>query len=251
MDNINNKEKEDMQIDLLDLFFYLLKKWKTLLLGLIIGGVLAGGYSFLKTPMYQSSSMLYILSKTTSITSVADLQIGSELTADFTVIATSKPVIDKAIDKVEDESGITLTREQVQNMLTVTNQADTRILEISAVSDDPQLACDVANAVTEATASQMASIMKSDPPTTVEEAEVSSVPLDNGLKKNTAIGLLAGLIIVGIFWTIPYLLDDTIKTREDVEKYLGMSVLASIPVDREMERRNKTGNKTGKKKSIR
>ena len=243
MNDRNRNEKEEMEIDLLDLFSHLLRKWKTLLIGLVIGGILAGGFSLLKTPMYESTAMLFILSKTTSITSVADLQIGSELTADFTVIATSKPVIDSDIEKVEKESGVTLTREEIQDMLTVTNRTDTRILEITTTSDDPELACDVANAVTEATASQMASIMKSDPPTTVEKAEVADAPIDSGFMKNTAVGMLAGLIIVAVLWTIPYLKDDTIKTSEDVEKYLEMSVLASIPLDKELEHKNSKGKK--------
>lgn len=71
------KEEKEMEIDLLSLFFYLIQKWKILLLGAIIGGILAEGMTLLKTPMYQSTSTLYMLSKTTSITSMADLQLFS------------------------------------------------------------------------------------------------------------------------------------------------------------------------------
>lgn len=93
MNNKMIKEEKEMEIDLLSLFFFLLDKWKILLLGVVIGAVAAAGITFLQTPMYQSTSTLYVLSKSTSITSVADLQLGSELTSDFTEIATSKPVI--------------------------------------------------------------------------------------------------------------------------------------------------------------
>lgn len=75
------KEEKEMEIDLLSLFFYLIQKWKILLLGAIIGGILAEGMTLLKTPMYQSTSTLYMLSKTTSITSMADLQLGSEFSS--------------------------------------------------------------------------------------------------------------------------------------------------------------------------
>lgn len=86
--------------------------------------------------------------------------------------------------------------------------------------------------------------MKSDPPTTVEKAEVADAPIDSGFMKNTwLVGMLAGLIIVAVLWTIPYLKDDTIKTSEDVEKYLEMSVLASIPLDKELEHKNSKGKK--------
>lgn len=82
-----------MEIDLVSLFFYLIDKWKLLFLGAVVGVVLAGALVFFQTPMYESNSTLYVLSKTTSITSITDLQVGTELTSDFSVIATSKPVI--------------------------------------------------------------------------------------------------------------------------------------------------------------
>lgn len=236
---MREKHNEELEIDLLELFFFLLKKWKLLLLGLVIGGVLAGGFTYLKTPVYQSESMLFILSKTTSITSVADLQIGSELSADFVVIATSKPVIDTAIEKVKEENDITLTREQVQNMITVANKEDTRCLVITAISEDPKLACTLANAITEATASQMANIMKSDPPTTVERAEVADKPVDNGLMKKTALGAIIGFLIVAILFIVPFILNDRIKSVEDVEKYLDTGVLGVIPLDKAQEYKEK------------
>ena len=117
-------QNEEMEIDLLELFFHLLSKWKFLLLGLIVGAVVAGGATFLKAPVYESESMLFILSKTTSITSVADLQIGSTLSGDFALIAKSKPVLDTAIDQVKEETGKKLTRDEILKMLTVTNQDD-------------------------------------------------------------------------------------------------------------------------------
>ena len=125
MNNKMIKEEKEMEIDLLSLFFFLLDKWKILLLGVVIGAVAAAGITFLQTPMYQSTSTLYVLSKSTSITSVADLQLGSELTSDFTEIATSKPVIDTAIETLKNDENIKLTREQVQDMMSVSNKTDT------------------------------------------------------------------------------------------------------------------------------
>ena len=95
------------------------------------------------------------------------------MTADFEVIATSKPVIDGAIESLKKEEGKTFTRKEIANMLSVTNKDDTRILVITATSENPQDACIVANAVAENTATKMGEIMKSDPPTTVENAEVT------------------------------------------------------------------------------
>ena len=167
-----NKEYDDeVEIDLGALLQTLLRKWWLIAICAIIGAGLAlGGTVLFITPKYESQAMLYILNKTTSVTSLADIQIGSALTADFEVIATSKPVIDGAIESLKKEEGKTFTRKEIANMLSVTNKDDTRILVITATSENPQDACIVANAVAENTGIKKGDILNTDPPTTVENA---------------------------------------------------------------------------------
>jgi len=249
------KEEKEMEIDLLSLFFYLIQKWKILLLGAIIGGILAEGMTLLKTPMYQSTSTLYMLSKTTSITSMADLQLGSELSSDFTIIASSKPVVDAAVESLKEDKNITLTRGQIQNMLSVANKEDTRMLSITVTSDDPELSYEVADAVTTAAVAQMAAITQTDPPTIVEHPEVASDAMDNGMRKNLAVGILAGLVLVAAIYVILYMMNDRIQTEEDIQTYLDATVLGGIPVDKELayyskqEEKNEKGRHGRKKKA--
>lgn len=239
---------DETEIDLVELFFYLLRKWKFLVLGLVIGAIIGGGLAMTETPTYESQAMLFVLSETTSITSLSDIQIGSELSTDFVIIATSKPVIDTAIEIVEEETGVTLTRSEVSSMITVENEEDTRILTITAVGEDPEVACAVANAIKDATASQIATLMKSDTPTTVEEAEVATSAVSNGFKKKAVMGGLIGFVIMIIAFIIPFLANDKIKTVDDVEKYVDTTVLAVIPVDRSMEYSAETSKKKKSKK---
>lgn len=249
------KEEKEMEIDLLSLFFYLIQKWKILLLGAIIGGILAEGMTLLKTPMYQSTSTLYMLSKTTSITSMADLQLGSELSSDFTIIASSKPVVDAVVESLKEDKNITLTRGQIQNMLSVANKEDTRMLSITVTSDDPELSYEVADAVTTAAVAQMAAITQTDPPTIVEHPEVASDAMDNGMRKNLAVGILAGLVLVAAIYVILYMMNDRIQTEEDIQTYLDATVLGVIPVDKELayyskqEEKNEKGRHGRKKKA--
>lgn len=233
----NIRKFQDDEIDLVELFHVLLRKWWLIALCAIIGGGAALGVTVgLITPMYESNAMLYILNKTTTVTSLADIQMGSALTEDFAVIATSKPVIDGAIERIKKDEEVTFTRSEVQKMLTVTNKADTRILVITATDADPKKACMVANAVAKETASQMAEIMKSDPPTTVEQAEVAENPVSPNVMKNTAVGFMAGIVLICGILVLRHLMNDNIKTEEDVERYLGVPVLASIPYNKEHEK---------------
>lgn len=142
MENKKQKEEKEMEIDLVSLFFYLLEQMETAVSGSRRRRCIRRGTGVLQTPMYESNSTLYVLSKTTSITSMADLQVGTELTSDFSVIATSKPVIDSAIKTLKKDN-IKLTRKEIKKMLTVANKTDTRMLSITVTSDDAKLSCAV------------------------------------------------------------------------------------------------------------
>lgn len=228
MNDKREYEEEDV-IDLGELFFAVLKKWWLLLICGLAGGIVACAISqFLIVPKYESTAMLYVLSKTTSVTSLTDLQLGDALAEDFTVIAKSNPVIDQAIEQIKEKSGKTFTREEIQEMISVNNQA-TRILVIKATSTSAEDASIVANSVADATKDQMSEITKSDPPTTVEAAEIAKEPVSPNVLKNTAIGVAVGLILVILIITIQTLLNDNIKTTDDVENYLGLTTLVVIP----------------------
>lgn len=228
--NENMMQNDEVEIDLLELLHALIKKWWLILLGGIAGAVVMGLVTFfLITPQYESSAMLYILNKTTSVTSMADIQIGSALSSDFQVIATSKPVIDTAIEQLAEETGVTYSRKDITDILKVSNIDDTRLLKVTVTHEDPQVASDIANAIAEATAAQMAEIMKSDPPTIAEWAEPAATPSSPSLLKNVVLGFLLVAVLICAVLVVLCILDDTIKTEDDVNKYLGVPTLATIP----------------------
>lgn len=228
--NENLIQNEEVEIDLLELFHALLKKWWLILIGGMIGAIVMGLVTnFLITPQYESSAMLYVLNKTTSVTTMADIQIGSALSSDFAVIATSKPVIDTAIEKLEEETGKRYTRKDIINALEVHNIDDTRLLKVTITHENSQVASDMANAIAEATSSQMAEIMKSEPPTIAEWAEPSEKPSSPSLLKNVMLGFLLVAVVICAFIVVLCILNDSIKTEDDINKYLGVPTLATIP----------------------
>lgn len=238
---MNNREDE-IEIDLVEIGRLLLGKLKILILCLILGGLIAGGVTrFLITPQYTGTSMIFVLTKTTSVTSLADIQLGSELTADFATLATSRPTLEKVIEELD------LTEEpaELRETVTVSNPTDTRILQIDVENPDPQLAADISNALSDATADAVADIMSTDRPTIVEKAVVPEQPSSPNLIKNTLIGALAGLVLAMGLVILRFLMDDTIKTEEDVAKYLNLNTLAALPIDGKAD---PAANKKKKKK---
>ena len=240
----NQVREDEVEIDLLELFQVLLGKIGIIIVSLIIGaGLLFSGPKFLITPQYSSTSMIYILTKTTSVTSLADIQMGSQLTKDFAILATSRPVVKTVIDELDLE----YSYEEMVAKVTVDNPADTRYLKITVEDPDPELAADMANAFADATADGVAEIMSTDRPSIVERAVVPKVPSSPSLVKNTAIGgVIAALLVMAVI-VVRYLLDDTIKTEEDVTKYLQLNTLASLPLDSDVEVKKGTRPKNGTK----
>lgn len=251
INNVNTIEKasaEEMDtIDLLEVFSLFARHIRLLIAITLLGAGLAfGATKELITPQYTASAMVYILSKTTSITSLADLQIGTQLTADFEVLATSRPVVEPVIQQL----GLNTTYEKLVKTITISNAADTRILKVSVENPDPKLAADISNAMAESLCNRVAQVMNTDRPSLVEDAVTPQSPSSPNVMRNTAIGGLLGLVVCAAVLLLREMLDDTVKTEEDVTKYLGINTLAAIPLEsgRAEGRRSKQKPTGGKQK---
>lgn len=228
------RNTEDMQIDLLELAGVLWRKLWAIVACLVIGAVLAGGYTKLMvTPQYTATSMIYILGQTTSISSVADLQLSSELTADFTIMAKSRPVIQSVIKELD----LDMSYEQLVGAVNLENPTDSHILKIHVTNSDPKLAKTISNAMAEAVAENISSVMATDKPSIAEKAITPKAPSSPNLTKNIAMGGIVGVAIAVAIIVLGYLLDDTIKTEEDVRKYLQLNTLAEIPMEKKNRRK--------------
>lgn len=228
---MQDKPQEENEIDLLELFYVVLHKWKMIILSLLLTGACGCLISvFLITPQYESTSVLYVLSKSTSITSLADIQMGSSLTNDYVEVVTSRPIIEQVIQNL----GLTdETYESLKDKVSIDNPANTRLLKITV--RDPQ--ADVAKAI----ADELANVSKSfisikmdqAAPTVTQYGYADGEPVTPNTVKNTVLGALIGAVLAIGVVIVSYLLNDTIMTTDDIEKKLGMTVLASIPMDAE------------------
>lgn len=219
---------DEIEIDLLDLFYLIKSKLVIILLsGIIVASAAGLVSSFLITPLYTSKTQLYILSKSTSITSLADIQLGTQLTQDYMVLVKSRPVVTKVINDL----GLDMTYEQMVSILTISNQSNTRILEIEVTYPDAYLAKQIVDDFARVSAERIAKIMDVEEPTIVEEGFMQPHPSSPNVKKYIVIGGLVGIFIsMGIIVVI-YLMDDTIKDADDVEKYLNLTTIGLIPIE--------------------
>ena len=117
------RERDEIEIDLREIFLVLKKRFLVILLTAVIFAAAAGAYSFyVAEPVYEATSKLYITSQSTSITSLADIQVGSSLALDYLELMKSRPVVEEVIDDL----GLKMKYEDLLKMMSVTNPADTR-----------------------------------------------------------------------------------------------------------------------------
>ena len=240
------REREEMEIDLLEIFFVLKKRFLVILLTAVVFAAAAGAYSFyVASPVYESTSKLYITSQSTSITSLADIQVGSSLALDYLELMKSRPVVEEVIDNLD----LKMEYEDLLNCLSVTNPTDTRILTISIQGTNPTQVTQIANEFSEVARKQIPEVMKTDEPSVVEVATIPDNPIKPDKTKNTAMGFLLGAILAALVITAAHLLNDRIKTSDDVEKYLGLNTLAAIPLTNDKKSSRKSRRKNGSSKS--
>lgn len=236
-------EQEELEIDLKELFFELLSHWKILTVSTIMAAAIALVASkFILVPQYESTSALYVLSN--SITSLADIQIGSSLTNDYIVVVKGRPILDQVIENLN----LYETYDSLEDRITLENPADSRILEITVRDTDPNRAKVIADEMASVASDYISIKMDQSAPTTIQNGYADGEPVSPHVGMNTLIGAIVGFLLAAAIITISYLLDDTIMTDEDVEQKLGMNLLGSLPEVTSDDNRKDSRRKKKKKR---
>lgn len=222
-------ENDEITIDLMDLFQVVFKKLHLVLLAGIIAALVAVLVTKLfMTPVYTSTTKMYVLSKQDANSAVtsSDLQAGSQLTKDYMELIKSRSVMEQVISQLQLDMSV----DKLSGEITVSNTADTRILSISVENESPKLAKEIADAVRESASVQITQITDADVVNMVEEGNLPKDPTSPNTMKNAMLGGILGIFLALGAIVLIYILDDTIKTPDDVERYLGLTVLTSIPI---------------------
>lgn len=242
----NLQNEEEIEIDMGELLRYLAGKAGYIILTALAFAVLALAVTtFCMTPLYTSTTKMYVLNRQTNegVTS-SDLQSSTYLTKDYMEMIRSRTVIEAVIADLNLNS----TYEDVLGQIDVSAASDTRVIAISVTDKDPYEARDIANAVRNAAAAHIQSVMNTEAVTVVDEANIPTKKSSPSTIKNVAIAGGGALFLALVVCVVLYLMNDKVTTAEDVERYLGLSVLASMPLEEEEVRRKKARKKLEKKK---
>lgn len=222
-----DRTEQEAEIDLIDLAWALLDKIHYIVLCFLIGAVIMNAYSyFLVRPTYKSTAKMYVVSASkNSVVDLDALNIGTSLTADYEQLMLSYPVLEQVINKLN----LDMDSDTLAKMITLENPTDTRILNINVVSTDPKSARDIANTLMDVSVDYLPKTMSTNAPNVAQKAKLADHKDGPSYTKYTMIGALAGAFLYCMYLVVKYLMDDTIHTADDMEKYFDIVPLAVIP----------------------
>lgn len=232
------QSKDDViEIDLQELVGLLIHwLWLLVLCGLVTG--LAGFLicKFTITPQYESTTRIFILNRANEQNlSYSDLQTSNQLTKNYAPLIKSRDVLEKVIETC----GLSGSYESMASKVKVSTVNDTNLIAITVSDPDPAMAQRLAKEVRIEASKHIEEVTEIQAANLETEANLPTHPSGPSKKKWAMIGALLGVFACAAILIIQYLLDDSIKSAEDVERYLGLSTLAMIPIAEQNDKRKK------------
>ena len=214
------------EIDLVALAIRFLEKAHWIILTALLGAVLAGVYVYFgATPVYETTSKIYIVGSDTTI-SLADLQIGSNLAADYQEVFKNWHVH----ELVDKRLNLDYSYSKLAGMITITNPQSTHVLYVTVKSPDPEEAKIIADTYAQVAREFIATKMDMREPNIFEEAKLPDKPVTPKKTRDIVIGFALGALLAMAVIAIKFFSDDRIMTSEDITKVGNLATLGMVPL---------------------
>jgi capsular polysaccharide biosynthesis protein len=171
--------------------------------------------------------------------------LGTALTSDYIKVFDMWEVHEEVISNLN----LNYSYSKIRSMLSVTNSSGTRMLDISFTSPSPAEAAAVANEYAKVASKYIQDTMATDKPNIMSVALEPTNPVSPSRVRNIALGFILGALLAAGIVVFRFLMDDKIKTTEDIRQYAGLVTLAVVPIDENSEA--EIVGKTKKKKNQR
>ena len=237
--DINMDENEE--IDLKDFFRIIWKGKNVIFIVTIIGLIIGYVYTmFFLKPKYTAYTKLIMVQTNTSgdnskgITQT-DVTMNDKLVPTYQSLATTNSVVREVINNL----GLNEDEDSLRKKISVTSEKSTQVLIISVTDSDPEMATKIANELSEVFSRKVSEIYKIDNINIVDKAEVPENPSNINHKKDILIFAGGSFVLSIIFVFLKNIFDNTVSSREDVERELNLIVLNEIPDCTELISNNK------------
>ena len=235
------------ELDLKELFGIFWAKKVHIILLILIFIVIGFMYSYIfLVPEYQSiTQILLAKSNTTTQDGTNQGMTTSQVTLNQQLVSTYSELVksESVLTQVKDNLQIDKSIEELRENITVSTKDDTEIIQIAVVDENAKMAKNIANEIANVFIDQIAKgYYAMDNVYVVDEAKVEEEPYNINHLKDLAIFAAIGFVVACVYVLIANMLDTTVKSKEDIEKKLGLTVLTTIPIC-ENTSKNKRGGR--------
>lgn len=219
-------EEEVIRID--DLIEALKKRWVMIVTITLLATLISGVVSFfLIKPQYEASTKVFIGKEEGADEAYNnnDIQMYQKLMKTYSETIKTKDLLNRALKNVKTDAKV----EDVMAGITVVPVADTQILQIKFKSSDKEEAKQIIESVTDEFIITSKELVPNGNIRVVETVELPEKPVSPNKKMNIAIAFLLGLMVsVGLTFLLEFL-DNTFKSKDEMERLLELPVLGVIP----------------------
>lgn len=187
--------------------------------------------TFFVSPVYKATSTAILTSNTEteegqSAVTQTEVTLNNSLLSTYRGIATSDSVVSKVISNL----GLNISADTLKNEISVTSATNTQIIQITVENADPSLAAKIANEIRAVFTERVAELYDMQNIKPLDDAKVPNSPSNINHTKDVLMFAAIGIILAIIYAFIANLLDNTVKSSSDIEKAVGLNVIAEIPV---------------------
>lgn len=237
-------ERNNLYVNFYIVFDSLLRKlWVLILAAVVACGIVYGYITFLAKPLYSSTATLYV-GKNNGEISNSDVAVSESLANDYGVILKRNVIL----KDVRDTLKLDMSVKDLEECISVLNVSGTRILDVTAVTPDPKLSKSIADTVCDVASEKFVELFHVDYVSIVDYGTIDKSPTNINLTVSMLLAAIIGILFAAFWITAVTLMDDNLRSSDDVERHLGLSVLGSFPRLTETETESKSSGKKRHKK---
>ncbi|MDD6479081.1 MAG: Wzz/FepE/Etk N-terminal domain-containing protein [Oscillospiraceae bacterium] len=226
------------EVSIRELLGKILEKWYIIIATVLLFATSSAVYlNFFSTELYSSTAKLYIFNTEESKVQSTEFAISSYLVKDYSELITDHTVLQEVIDNLD----LKFSCQALRGAISLNNPQGTRIIEVTAQVPDAVLSKKIADEVCKVAQGKIVDLMGVSRVNIISEGLVSKRPI-SPIKPKTVIGFATlGLFLSVTAVAIVYITSDKIYTENDIEEYLGLTVLSTIPYSNMNSVKKKTG----------
>ena len=214
------------EIDLRELFEYFKAKIFSILIITILIMIAGNIYTTLtRVPLYKSDTTIVLVSETNTQNNFTDLQMNKNLVDTYSEIIKSRKVLNPVIKNL----GLDYSYNDLKNNVTVSSVTNTEIIRVSVSDKNPERAKEIANEIGSVFSEKIQKIYKLNNVSIVDKAITAKSPYNINYIKDNLIYVAIGLVLSCGLVFIKFYFDTTIKTSEEIENKLGLTVVGIVP----------------------